>query len=276
MKKSYLERAIESIDQDREFKGLIQNFKDDEYEILIENTIKQFVMKNQNEFDGLFTEEIFTFDMAAYYDLVIQRYEILKCIPKTKASKENFNEMDKQINPVLEEMLNQYKNIPQKGEYQYVYVIQKYDGMVCVVGKSHFKTVDSNSNIIDNQNQGDLFKDISYFKYDNKEDDNEDKINLSINNLDGKHQDLTGTQAIETLKYCILKTENSTDIEILDEYFKKNKEEIRQKLRRLYKKAWIIPIKGGEKNAEDFETALGNYLEEQKDIFISNKDSHKY
>ncbi|MGK0576013.1 hypothetical protein [Macrococcus capreoli] len=272
MKKSYLERAIESIDQDREFEGLIQNFKDDEYEILIENTIKQFVMKNQDEFDGLFTEEIFTFDMATYYDLVIQIYEILKCKPKTKA----FKEMDKQINPVLEEMLNQYKNIPQKGEYQYVYVVQKYDGMVCLVGKSHFKTVDSNSNIIDNKNQGDLFKDISYFKYDNKEDDNEDKINLSIINLDGNHQDLTGIQSIETIKYCIMKTENQMDIEILDKYFKNNKEEIRQKLRRLYKKAWIIPIKGEEKNAKDFETALGNHLEEQKNIFISNKDSHKY
>ncbi|QTQ08568.1 hypothetical protein J9174_02505 [Macrococcoides canis] len=251
---------------------MIQNFKDDEYEILIENTIKQFVMKNQDEFDGLFTEEIFTFDMATYYDLVIQIYEILKCKPKTKA----FKEMDKQINPVLEEMLNQYKNIPQKGEYQYVYVVQKYDGMVCLVGKSHFKTIDSKSNIIDNEKQGDLFEDISYFKYDIKDDDNEDKINLSLISSGKTKPKITGTQAIETIKYCIKKTENQSDINVLNEYFKKNKEEIRQKLRRLYKKAWIIPIKGGEKNAEDFETALGNYLEEQKDIFISNKDSHKY
>ncbi|MGV2875865.1 hypothetical protein ROU88_08210 [Macrococcus capreoli] len=266
MTKSYLKRAIESIEQDKKFEDSIQKFKNDEYEIFVENTIKQFVVKNQDEFDGLFTEKILEFNMTEYYQYVIETFE---------KDNNNLDASNTLMNITLDKIINLYEDKTQN-RFEYVYVIQRNDGMISVVGKSYFKvnhTKRPKNKYIGNN---DLFKNIAFFKYDKYKDNHKDKINLSLISLGKTKPKITGTQAVETIKYCIKKTGNQSDINVLNEYFKKNKEEIRQKLRRLYKKAWIIPIKGEAKNANDFETALGNHLEKQKDIFISNKDSHKY
>lgn len=259
MKKKIIQRTKESIIQDHLFQKSKESFLVNQYEKLIKETIKHFVIGNKNKFKGLFTDEIFEVNMYEFYKYVIEKHEL---------GYNKTNELDRVINTTLNEIVEQYItfNINQENRYEYVYVVQKNNGMISVVGKSYF-CLNLEKETFEGNN--DLFKDISYFKYDKEDDTHKDKLKLSLNDLDGN-------QALETIKFCIENTGNQEDFNILDDYFKNNKDEIRRMLRRLYKKAWIIPIKGGKKNAEDFETALGNYLEEQKDIFISNKDSHKY
>ncbi|QCT74133.1 hypothetical protein [Macrococcoides canis] len=259
MKKKIIQRTKESIIQDHLFQKSKESFLVNQYEKLIKETIKHFVIENKNKFKGLFTDEIFEVNMYEFYKYVIEKHEL---------GYNKTNEIDRVINTTLNEIVEHYKifNINQENRYEYVYVVQKNNGMISVVGKSYF-CLNLEKKTFEGTN--DLFEDISFFKYDNEDDTHKDKLNLSLN-------DLKGNQAIETIIFCIENTGNQEDFNILDDYFKNNKDEIRRMLRRLYKKAWIIPIKGEEKNAEDFETALGNHLEEQEYIFISNKDSHKY
>lgn len=260
MSENLFVRAKESIVQDQLFVNSFIEFAKVQYTKLIEDAIKQFVNNNQENFDGLFTNEVIQINMSEFYRYVIDIAE---------NGNDKKLERNKLMNDGLDRVVKQHEiyDTNQVNTYQYVYVVQKNNEMVSVVGKSSFsKEIEYKANK-PYGGSNDLFENIAFFLYDKYDDSSEDKINLSIN-------DLNGNQAIETYKHCMQKTGDQTDQEKLDEYFKKNKEEIRHTLRRLYKKAWIIPIKGDRKNAEEFEKALGNHLEEQEHIFISNKDSH--
>ncbi|QTQ08612.1 hypothetical protein J9174_02745 [Macrococcoides canis] len=256
--KSMPVRIIESIEQDQSFNDMKKTQPLTNYNDYITECIEKFINSHFN-FEELFTEQVYQFDISRLYDLVIKKDEVLKCSPKSKEAKNIFAQMnDTIINPILKEIYEEYEKYKlYQDKYHYTYVVQNKEGMLTVVGKSSFKINNNDQKEIDNENQGDLFEDISFWKND-------------INSID----DLDGTQHIEVAKYYIRKTGMNIDSEELDHFFKENKSMIKKYLRRLYKHAWVIPVKGDCKDAKKIEKYLGEYLLEQENIFISNKDSH--
>ncbi|MGK0555174.1 hypothetical protein [Macrococcus capreoli] len=129
---------------------------------------------------------------------------------------------------------------------QYVYVVQRYDGMVCVVGKSQFKIKPDDSSTsytlagISLNDIGDLFKTI-VIKDETKMETETDTSRLIY----------------ELLKISI------ADYEV-----------IKEKMQKYYKQAFVIPIRGGEAEAIEIEDLLGNFLL-CNGINILNKNSHK-
>ncbi|TDM26787.1 hypothetical protein ETH99_05970 [Macrococcoides caseolyticum] len=131
-------------------------------------------------------------------------------------------------------------NIRDKGNNSimyYIYVTQRKDGMVCVVGKSHFKyELKGNEYKLIKDKEGDLF-------YEMKEDKGTGKILSSLYIKDDE-----------------LKNQYSTCREFLDDY--------------LYT-AWIIPVLLNDNDAKKLEKELGDFLIREY-VPILNLISHTF
>ncbi|WP_232751017.1 hypothetical protein [Macrococcoides caseolyticum] len=119
-------------------------------------------------------------------------------------------------------LANSFKDKNNNLKMNYIYVTQRKDGMVCVVGKSHFKyELKGNEYKLIRNKEGDLF-------YEMKEDEGTGKILSSLYIKDDE-----------------LKKQYSTCREFLDDY--------------LYT-AWIIPVLLNDKDAKKLEKELGDFL----------------
>lgn len=144
-KENWNKRYEDAKKNETQFKSIINDFKNVEsYEQHIKNKINIFL---ENE-DELKADTIVKVDM-------------------TQIRSSNEPNLDSYINVVLNEVreiLNVYEDDDSHNEdddtiytREYIYVVQRQDGMVAVVGKSSFKYVIVSNNHIKKKSQGDLF-----------------------------------------------------------------------------------------------------------------------
>ncbi|MFC6292267.1 hypothetical protein BHU61_00390 [Macrococcus epidermidis] len=168
----------------------------------------------------------------------------------------NSNNQDYHINEFLmTKLLPNYNplEILSNDSLHYVYVVQRFDGMVCVVGRSQFST----SSKINVQNA--INKDSKLSTFNIEIESSIDKIgDLFMTIVPSSPLNLTGTQKL------IYKLLNQSE---------KDFESITKDMKNYYAQAFVIPVKGGKNMADTIESLLGEYLL-SKSINILNIDSH--
>lgn len=205
---------------------------------MIKKLLIEFIKNNTSS--KIVSTEPFELNLEALY--AIKKYANSRNDDPRKANKL----LNKYIIPYFDDLLPKISdslkknNIRDKGNNSimyYIYVTQRKDGMVCVVGKSHFKYELKGKEyklIVDKE--GDVF-------FEMKEDEGTGKILASLYKKDDELQG----------KY-------STCREFLDDY--------------LYT-AWIIPVLLNDKDAKKLEKELGDFLIREY-VPILNLISHTF
>ncbi|HDZ8651733.1 TPA: hypothetical protein RUU76_001086 [Staphylococcus aureus] len=199
---------------------------------MIKKLLIEFIIDNKDS--KIVSAEPFELNLEAFYAI------------KQNCNISNNNKpLDEYIITYFEDLLSNISNTLTNNNrangnnpiINYIYVTQRKDGMVCVVGKSHFKYEFKGNEykLVKNQ-EGDLFKKMD-------EDKGSGKILSSLYIKDNE-----------------LKKQYSTCREFLDDY--------------LYT-AWIIPVLLNEHATSQLEEYLGRYLINQN-VPILNLLSHTF
>lgn len=167
-------------------------------------------------------------EISADFKDVLDDEHINVCLPikvdmtKIRANNStNMNKHIKAVNGLAKKIIDADIQKTEGNKYNFIYVTQRHDGMVTVVGESHFKVDDKGTPLTTSGNCGDLYKE------------------LNSKNVSGE----VGTEQI--IFGSIF------DIDIFLEY--------ENLLKNYYKTVWMIPIPNGL-NAEKYEKSLGGYL----------------
>ncbi|WZE73402.1 hypothetical protein QA538_02025 [Macrococcus sp. CCM 2573] len=205
----------------------------DTHRNMIKKLLINFIDKNSENETIFVKKKPLRFDLDKYYDSKIK--------DGSKYLNGYIDEFYSEFFSTAKKILlsNSFKDKNNNLKMNYIYVIQRKDGMVCVVGKTHFKYSKNKNNIElikNNKGEGDFF-------YQMNENKGTGKI---LKSLYEKSEE-------EQAKY-------HTCREFLDSYFNTG---------------WIIPILLDDNDAKKLEKELGDFLIREY-VPILNLISHTF
>ncbi|WP_414047655.1 hypothetical protein ACMGE7_01905 [Macrococcus equi] len=229
------ERFIQSKEEMKSYNE--KNYTFEEISNILKKCICEFIYVTNN--NKIFpSNEVYIYNLAELYQFPHNNYK------------------NKHINKFLTEtlLLNYHPfEVLSNDSLHYIYVVQRYDGMVCVVGRSQFHI-----NAKFNE------------KVETDEDNNFISAKIEVEVFKYKFGDLfqtivpsssSGLQGTQKLIYELLLQSG------------KDFESITEEMKNYYSQAIVIPVQGGKSMADAMESLLGEYLRD-KDINILNCDSH--
>lgn len=191
------------------------------HEFYIEGVIKEWLRENEISFNYV------TPDINKELNEKLKTEHIRVSLPikvDMKKIRSNTNEVMNNhiiaVNGLAKEIIDRTQSSDGSNEYEFIYVVQRHDGMAIVVGKSHFKLTNGSPSVISGE-CGDLYKE------------------LNLGEVSGK----VGTEKI------IFGSLFGASLTL----------EYKNLLKNYYKTAWVIPIPN-TLTPETFEKKLGEYL----------------
>ncbi|PKE06634.1 hypothetical protein CW676_05055 [Macrococcoides caseolyticum] len=202
---------------------------------ILEKAICEFICVSNNK-KFFPSNDVYKYDLAGLY--------------KSSAKNKHIEDF---LNKTLITKYHPYE-VLSNDSLHYIYVVQRYDGMACVVGRSQFSI---NSKLI------------------NLNDENSNLLSSKIEVVTNKFGDLFDNIAptSEPTSPSKLKGTQKLIYDLLKEVYNNNFDKIKEEMENYYAQAFVIPVQGGKSIANTFESLLGEYLK-SKNIDILNVDSH--